>query len=126
MTPDSRAWAVPILPSCSLSETRAFYAAAGFSVPFFDDGHYGYLIVERDGVEIQFFHHPELDPAGSHHGAYIRCVDVGEVAAWFAPLGLPNHGIPRLDPPENKPWAMREAALVDPSGNLLRMGQRLA
>ena len=29
---------------------------------------------------------------------------------------------PGLDPAKNEPWGMREFTLVDPSGNLLRIG----
>lgn len=38
---------------------------------------------------------------------------------------LPTAGIPRLVRAENKPWGMRELALVDPNGNLIRAGQEL-
>lgn len=38
---------------------------------------------------------------------------------------LPAAGIPRLVRAENKPWGMRELALVDPNGNLIRAGQEL-
>lgn len=39
---------------------------------------------------------------------------------------LPERGIPRLDPVGDKPWGMREFAIVDESGNLLRIGQVIA
>ncbi len=35
----------------------------------------------------------------------------------------PKQGIPRMDAIENKPWGLREFALVDEDGNLLRVGQ---
>jgi hypothetical protein len=38
---------------------------------------------------------------------------------------LPRKGIPRQDVLEDKPWGMREFAIVDPNGNLLRIGQTL-
>jgi hypothetical protein len=37
--------------------------------------------------------------------------------------GLPKRGIPRMDAIENKPWGMREFAVFDEDGNLLRVGQ---
>jgi hypothetical protein len=55
---------------------------------FVDDLHYGYLIVERDGVELQFFRHGGLDPAQCDLGAYVRCESVAEVHGWFGPLNL--------------------------------------
>jgi hypothetical protein len=38
---------------------------------------------------------------------------------------LPLRGIPRMDAIENKSWGMREFAIVDEDGNLLRIGQVL-
>ena len=43
----------------------------------------------------------------------------------FARLKLPSEGIPRLTAPVDQPWGMREFALVDPSGNLVRIGHDL-
>jgi hypothetical protein len=43
----------------------------------------------------------------------------------FAPAQLPRNGIPRMDDLEDKPWGMREFAIVDSDGNLLRIGQVL-
>jgi hypothetical protein len=37
----------------------------------------------------------------------------------------PQKGIPRLDALADKPWGMREFAIIDPDGNLLRIGQTL-
>ncbi|MDI9079415.1 hypothetical protein [Xanthomonas oryzae] len=39
---------------------------------------------------------------------------------------LPERGIPRLDSVGDKHWGMREFAIVDESGNLLRIGQVIA
>jgi len=32
-------------------------------------------------------------------------------------------GTPRVTAPDDKPWGMREFALSDPNGNLVRVGQ---
>jgi hypothetical protein len=39
---------------------------------------------------------------------------------------LPRKGIPRQDDLDDKPWGMREFAIVDPDGNLIRIGQAVA
>ncbi|MEJ7835499.1 hypothetical protein [Xanthomonas oryzae] len=39
---------------------------------------------------------------------------------------LPERGIPWLDSVGDKHWGMREFAIVDESGNLLRIGQVIA
>jgi hypothetical protein len=36
---------------------------------------------------------------------------------------LPPQGIPRLERVEDKPWCMRECALLDADGNLLKLGR---
>jgi hypothetical protein len=44
---------------------------------------------------------------------------------FLAALNLPSEGIPRLTAPVDQPWGMREFTLVDPSGNLVRVGHDL-
>jgi len=51
--------------------------------------------------------------------------DVNALSRAFAAAALPGAGIPRLDAVADKPWGMREFAVVDPDGNLLRIGQAL-
>lgn len=119
--------AIPILPARDLDETEAFYARVGFTTRFRDpriDAHY--LIVERDGVELHFFTHAELDPWTSSAGCYWRVTDADAWHQACAALAIPEQGIPRLTRPENRPWGMREFALVDPNGTLVRVGHVLA
>ncbi len=77
-------------------------------------------------MELHFFTHEELKPAESNAGCYIRVADVESVYAAFTAAQLPAKGIPRMDSVTNKPWGMREFAIVDPDGNLIRVGQRIA
>ena len=42
-----------------------------------------------------------------------------------AALSLRSEGIPGLTAPVDQPWGMREFTLVDPSGNLVRVGHDL-
>ncbi len=71
------------------------------------------------------FAHPKLDPATSHAGCYLRVADVTSLYRAFEAAALPRRGIPRMDALERKPWGMLEFAVVDPDGNLLRIGQVL-
>jgi catechol 2,3-dioxygenase-like lactoylglutathione lyase family enzyme len=114
--------AIPILPGRSLPDTVRFYAALGFDGEIIG-GHYA--ILTRGDLEIHFFAHPDLVPAESHAGCYLRVADVDAIHAAFARAALPHQGIPRMDALENKPWGMREFAVVDADGNLLRIGQVL-
>jgi hypothetical protein len=81
--------------------------------------------MKREGAEVHFFHHAALDPVASDHGAYLRPSDVDALDAEWAALGVPATGIPRLERAADKPWGMRELALVDPNGNLVRAGQEI-
>lgn len=116
--------AIPILPSRSVPDTVAFYQRLGFEGgPHSFDA--GYAILRRGALELHFFAHPALVPAESWAGCYLRVQDVDSVYRAFAAHPLPGQGIPRLEAPQDKPWGLREFALVDPDGNLLRVGQVL-
>ncbi len=114
--------AIPILPCRSVAATVAFYGRLGFEGgPHASDARYA--IVRRGAVELHFFTHEELVPAESSAGCYLRVSDVEGVHRAFAAAQLPSAGIPRMDALEDKPWGMREFAVVDPDGNLVRIGQ---
>ena len=115
--------AIPILPSRSLNDTLAFFQRLGFDGTIHSHG--GYAILTRGTVELHFFTHRELLPAESSAGCYIRVSDVESIYEACASAKLPLKGIPRWDALEDKPWGMREFAIVDPDGNLIRIGQTL-
>ena len=105
--------AIPTLPSRSISKTTEFYRRLGFkggAHQFNSD----YGIFLRGEIELHFFAHKELVPSQSFSGCYIRVMSAAQ---------LPRVGIPRIDALEDKPWGIREFAVVDPDGNLLRIGQ---
>lgn len=116
--------AIPTLPSRSLPATLGFYGRLGFTGKLLgiDDS---YAILTRGDLELHFFSHPALRPAESHAGCYLRVADVNTLYQAFRAASLPRHGIPRMDVIADKPWGMREFAVVDEDGNLLRIGQVL-
>ena len=116
--------AIPILPSRSLPGTLAFYKRLGFEGEILGEGD-AYAILHRGDFELHFFLHTELKPSESWAGCYLRGADVEPLYQAFLVAGLPKRGIPRMDTIENKPWGMREFAIVDEDGNLLRVGQEL-
>jgi len=114
--------AIPILPSRSVPDTVAFYRRLGFEGgPHAYDA--GYAILCKGTVEPHFFAHKDLVPADSSAGCYLRVADVDGFHRACLAGQLPSHGIPRMDAPQDKPWGLREFAIVDPDGNLLRIGQ---
>jgi catechol 2,3-dioxygenase-like lactoylglutathione lyase family enzyme len=114
--------AIPILPSRSLPASLAFYARLGFEGEIIGGQ---YAILTRGSVELHFFAHPDLVPAESHAGCYVRVQNVDAIYLGLATARLPRHGIPRMDVLEDKPWGMREFAVIDEDGNLLRIGQEI-
>jgi catechol 2,3-dioxygenase-like lactoylglutathione lyase family enzyme len=114
--------AIPILPSRNVKDTSDFYHLLGFEGgqhEFNSD----YAILKRGDIELHFFTFKELDPSKSYAGCYLRVQDVESIYACFTAAKLPKFGIPRIDVLEDKPWGLKEFAVVDPSGNLLRIGQ---
>jgi catechol 2,3-dioxygenase-like lactoylglutathione lyase family enzyme len=120
-----RATAIPILPCRNVDETVAFYGLLGFELLFEQPAPDPYAIVGWGDVELHFFSHPGLDPAGSIAGCYLRVADADRVHASWRSLGLPVAGIPRLSEIADRPWGLREFQVVDPNGNLVRVGHVL-
>ena len=114
--------AIPTLPCRSVSATTEFYRRLGFEGGAHEFNR-EYAIFRRGAIELHFFTHRELAPADSSAGCYIRVRDVQGIYEACAANGLPAAGIPRMDRLEDKPWGLREFAVVDPDGNLLRIGQ---
>jgi catechol 2,3-dioxygenase-like lactoylglutathione lyase family enzyme len=115
----------PILPALNLNETRAFYEKLGFVAWWKGRGPFTYEIVSRGHLVVHFFEEPGLTPGENETSCYWRVKDADRFYQEFARLNLPSEGIPRLTEPVDQPWGMREFTLVDPSGNLLRVGHDL-
>ena len=58
--------------------------------------------------------------------AYLRASDIDALYRDFSIARLPARGIPSLGGIEKKFYRMREFRLVDPNGNLLRVGEPLS
>ncbi|MER5639897.1 VOC family protein [Kitasatospora sp. NPDC002227] len=118
-------YAVPILPSRDLAETRTFYLRLGFedAAPGADWAQ-EYLILRRGTVELHFHHSPEVDPLATAGSCYLQVRDADALHRSWAEVGVPTEEATgsRLAPPVDTPYRMREFALVDRSGNLLRIG----
>ncbi|MFI9326999.1 bleomycin resistance protein [Kitasatospora sp. NPDC052868] len=120
-------YAVPILPSRELGETLEFYARLGFEQRGVSPEQYGYLIMVRGTVELHFWHHPEVDPLATAGSCYVHVADADALHREWARIGVPSDRATgsRLQPPVDTDYRMREFALVDRSGNLLRIGSPL-
>jgi catechol 2,3-dioxygenase-like lactoylglutathione lyase family enzyme len=111
--------ATPNLPSRDLDATARFYARLGFDVQFHDEG---WMILRRGTLELEFFPYPRLDPRANIASCCLRVTDAHALHAAFVAADLPSscRATPRLTSPVDQPWGVREFAVVDPDGNLLR------
>lgn len=111
--------AVPALPSRDIAATAGFYQALGFREQYRDEQ---WLIMARGGLTLEFFPHPDLDPAASDHQANLRVDDLDSLHQEFAgAVEQSTVGIPRLTPIERQPWGVRAAFLIDRDGTMLRL-----
>jgi catechol 2,3-dioxygenase-like lactoylglutathione lyase family enzyme len=118
--------AIPILPARNLHETRAFYERLGFrAAGWWPEEFGGYAILIRGDAAMHFFLFKDLSPRENYGQCYWPADDVDAFYAECMAIGLPASGEPRLIPVEDKPWGMREFAIVDPNGNLIRVGQQI-
>jgi catechol 2,3-dioxygenase-like lactoylglutathione lyase family enzyme len=115
--------AIPTLPSRDFDATVAFYGSLGFT----EAARWAaeYLILMRGSVELHFFEDRAVDPYTSNAGCYLRIADAWTLWDEWAAAGVPlgHRGIPRLQgPPSATDYGLREFALIDPDGSLLRVG----
>lgn len=112
----------PKLPMRNKGETCAFYTnQLGFSVLGSSDFD-GYLMVQKDNIEIHFFEYKSLDVATNYGQVYIRVDDIDGFYQSLLDQKISIHPNGRL---ETKPWGQREFSMLDPSHNLLTFGQEL-
>ncbi|MFC3615672.1 bleomycin resistance protein [Lutimaribacter marinistellae] len=109
------------LPSRDFDQTEGFYARLGFKKTYRDDG---WMILVRDGMQVEFFPHPELDHRSSWFSACLRLPDIAPVLDAWSSLDLPRDpaAIPRITdimPARGPVPAM--FAMIDPDGSLWRV-----
>ena len=107
----------PTFPVKTMAEAITFYENAGFSVDPYDSG---FAFVRYAGSSVFDLDLDErVDPANNGAGCYIITDDADEWHARLSAAALP------VTPIADQPWGMREFTLVDPSGNLVRVGHDL-
>jgi hypothetical protein len=110
-------FAIPTLPMRNANETRVFYEKLGFICAHQQDPPDSFLLMMRNGVQIQFFEAPGIDGTIRDHTCYIYVDDIDAMHKAFAAAK-----VGKLMPIEMKPWGVPEFALVDINGNMLRVG----
>lgn len=104
-----------VFPVVDMAEAVAFYEALGLEVEAYDGG---YAWVRHAGAEVLHLALvADLDPATNHAAGYWHVLDVDHWYERFAGAGEARGEIVA------QAWGMREFRLIDPSGNLLRVGE---
>ena len=111
---------IPKLPMRDKSVTKDYYLnKLGFKqlgAADFD----GYLMLQKEGIEIHFFEFKTLDPKENYGQVYIR---VDKIEEFYKSLKNNGVEIHPNGPLQAKPWGQKEFALLDPDSNLLTFGE---
>ncbi|QCR22312.1 VOC family protein [Pontibacter sp. SGAir0037] len=112
----------PKLPMRHKGITREFYInKLGFK-EFGSVDYDGYLMVEKNNIQIHFFEFKDLDPKDNYGQVYIRTNDIDNIYQSMLDNKVSIHPNGTL---QTKPWGQKEFALLDPDNNLLTFGQTI-
>lgn len=112
----------PKLPMRNKTITRDFYVNKLHFENFGSSDFDGYLMVQKDKIQIHFFEFEELDPLQNYGQVYIRTDNIDE---WYQLALQIGATIPAAGHLQTKPWGVREFSLIDPDHNLLTFGQTM-
>lgn len=79
----------------------------------------GYLMLQKDAIQIHFFEHKNLIPKENYGQVYIRTNEIENLYAQFISKGVKIHPNGKL---ELKHWGIKEFSILDPDNNLLTFG----
>jgi catechol 2,3-dioxygenase-like lactoylglutathione lyase family enzyme len=112
----------PKLPMRNKGLTRDFYLnKLGFRELGTVD-YDGYLMIQKDNIEIHFFEFKELDPKENYGQVYIRTDDIDTFYQTLLDNKITIHPNGHL---QLRPWGQKEFSILDPDNNLLTFGQSL-
>lgn len=110
----------PKLPMRDKAVTRDYYInKLGFE-EFGNADYNGYLMIQKDSIQIHFFEFKELDSEENYGQVYIRTDDIDNLYQSMLDSKLSIHPAGHL---QIKPWGQKEFAMLDPDNNLLTFGQ---
>jgi catechol 2,3-dioxygenase-like lactoylglutathione lyase family enzyme len=80
----------------------------------------GYLMVQKDNIQMHFFEFRDLNPKENYGQVYIRTNEIEALYQWFLAHNIAIHP---QGPLQLKAWGQREFSVLDPDHNLLTFGQ---
>lgn len=109
------------VPARDFELSKQFYRDLGFSIPWSSD-ELAYLHAGDCSFLLQKFFVP------GHSANFMMHLLVADVDAWWAHVQAQRlaerFGVRAL-PPEDRPWAIRDFVLDDPTGVMWRIGQNI-
>jgi hypothetical protein len=111
----------PKLPMRNKALTKDFYVDK-LEFQQFGNDYDGYLMVQKDNIQIHFFEFKELDPKENYGQVYIRTDNIDSLYQSMLDKKLAIHPAGHL---QIKPWKQKEFAMLDPDNNLLTFGQSI-
>ena len=112
----------PKLPMRNKAITKEIYLNKLKFKEFGDADHEGYLMVQRDRIQIHFFEFMELDPYINYGQIYIRTDEIEKLYQSLMDNGVKIHPQGSL---QKKPWGQQEFSGLDPDHNLITFGQSI-
>lgn len=110
----------PKIPMRNKAVTKDYYInQLGFR-PLGTADYDGYLMLQKDTIELHFFEFKELDPKENYGQVYIRTDDIENLYQSLLDKQVSIHPAGSL---QLKPWGQKEFSLLDPDNNLLTFGQ---
>jgi hypothetical protein len=82
----------------------------------------GYLMVEKERIQIHFFEFKELEPKENYGQVYIRTDNIEQLYKSLLEKQIEIHPNGKL---ETKHWGQKEFSILDPDNNLLTFGQNI-
>jgi catechol 2,3-dioxygenase-like lactoylglutathione lyase family enzyme len=109
------------VPARDFALSKQFYQDLGFDLAWSDDD-LAYLRHGNSSFLLQNFYVKE------HAGNFMMHLLVKDVDAWWRHVqaqGIASKYGAKTEPPEDRPWRIRDFVIVDPTGVLWRIGQNI-
>lgn len=104
------------LPAIDFDHTRQFYAFLGFKCDYQSEQ---WMILSKDSLMLEFFHHPQLDRKESWFSACLRTHTMHDIFHVWQALDwtrFPNARITEIECSEE----IELFCVIDPNGSLIR------
>ena len=112
----------PKLPMRDKNATKDFYInKLGFQ-QFGTADYDGYLMIQKDNIQIHFFEFKDLNPLENYGQVYIRTHEIEKLyqMALDKKITMPTAAHLQI-----KHWGQKEFSLLDPDHNLLTFGESI-